>query len=423
MLIVQFNEVNFDIVRKYGHSELPHLLQFIEELKEVKTSSECEYENLEPWIQWVSFYVGKPYKDHKVFHLGEYNEVSEEDLFFLAEKKGKRTGIFGSMNHPGTKDAYYLPDPWSSNEPSPEADIRSFHEIIRFIVNKNAGLSIPWQLLPKLIRVFLSIRLNLKYKIAFYLLGAVLRRDRAVLAGCLDVLLLCFAITKFKSKKLDLAAVFLNGVAHIQHHYMLSSPKIDGSNPDWYIRKDKDPLLACLKVYESAFQTLARENITVSIITGLSQKPVRTPVIYWRFVDHYHVIERVCDRVLSVQPRMSRDFHVYFEDVEQAIEGAQALKKCHVQTQDGEQQAFGFVKQIDNSVFATFIYSGIEDDVILCSGHARIPLKKQIRFVASKNAEHQQQGWAFLPQEDPFRDQDKVTIWDLKNRFEKYLGL
>ena len=69
MLILQFNEVNFDIVRKYGHRELPYLLRFIDELQEVKTTSERRYENLEPWIQWVSFYTGKPYQDHGRFIL------------------------------------------------------------------------------------------------------------------------------------------------------------------------------------------------------------------------------------------------------------------------------------------------------------------------------------------------------------------
>ena len=37
----------------------------------IETSSEKNYENLEPWIQWVSFYTGKSYEEHKVFFLNE----------------------------------------------------------------------------------------------------------------------------------------------------------------------------------------------------------------------------------------------------------------------------------------------------------------------------------------------------------------
>ena len=117
---------------------------------------------------------------------------------------------------------------------------------------------------------------------------------------------------------------------------------------------------------------------------------------------------------------MSRDFHVYFEGEEQAIAGAQTLENCQVLADGEQQKAFGFIKQIDNAVFATFIYSGLEDDVVLCNGDTHIPLKKRIRFVASKNAEHQQQGWAF-PQRSQFTGQDELAIWDLKDKLLAYL--
>ena len=68
LLIIQVNEVNFDLVKLY--SEKYNLLNFkhvINNFKFVETSSEKNYENLEPWIQWVSFYTGKNYENHKVF--------------------------------------------------------------------------------------------------------------------------------------------------------------------------------------------------------------------------------------------------------------------------------------------------------------------------------------------------------------------
>ena len=38
---------------------------FLEKYNYIETESEKKYENLEPWIQWVSFYSGKTYEEHK----------------------------------------------------------------------------------------------------------------------------------------------------------------------------------------------------------------------------------------------------------------------------------------------------------------------------------------------------------------------
>ena len=67
-IILQLNEVNFDLVSKYiDKGYLKNFDYFLKNFNFLETISENKYENLEPWIQWVSFYSGKEFKDHKVF--------------------------------------------------------------------------------------------------------------------------------------------------------------------------------------------------------------------------------------------------------------------------------------------------------------------------------------------------------------------
>ena len=56
-------------------------------LNQSNTSSEIEYQNLEPWIQWVSAHTGKDFKDHKIFRLGDIVNSDHEQIFEVIEKK------------------------------------------------------------------------------------------------------------------------------------------------------------------------------------------------------------------------------------------------------------------------------------------------------------------------------------------------
>ena len=115
MLIIQWNEANFDIIKNYrDNPNLQNLFSTFAGLDEIKTSSEPVYEYLEPWIQWVSFYTGEPFCSHNIFHLGAYKKVKGKDLFNKLTKQGKRVGLFGAMNHPGGAQFHrYIPDAWS----------------------------------------------------------------------------------------------------------------------------------------------------------------------------------------------------------------------------------------------------------------------------------------------------------------------
>ena len=75
VILLELNEINFDFVKKYLKSgeELPAFSSVLNK-KIYKTSSENEYEHLEPWIQWVSAHTGKKFSEHKIFRVRRYRK-------------------------------------------------------------------------------------------------------------------------------------------------------------------------------------------------------------------------------------------------------------------------------------------------------------------------------------------------------------
>ena len=68
LLLIQLNELNFDLIKNYFRSNnLDNLKKINNNI--IKTYSEAKYNLLEPWIQWYSIYTGLSAKQHKVFRL------------------------------------------------------------------------------------------------------------------------------------------------------------------------------------------------------------------------------------------------------------------------------------------------------------------------------------------------------------------
>ena len=73
-IFLQLNEINFDILKKYLEDDKNHLKNFDKIQSSFifcETFAEKEYNQLEPWIQWVSVFTGKKYSEHKIFRLGD----------------------------------------------------------------------------------------------------------------------------------------------------------------------------------------------------------------------------------------------------------------------------------------------------------------------------------------------------------------
>ena len=140
--------------------------------------------------------------------------------------------------------------------------------------------------------------------------------------------------TLYKRKNPNFSTLFLNAGAHIQHHYFFNSPYVtskDLTNPSWYINEEEDPFLEMLKVYdEMILDLLGIKNAELIIATGLSQNPYEKLKFYYRLKDHKSFLEKVGIKFKNVVPRMTRDFLVSFDSIEDAKAAQYKLSKILV---------------------------------------------------------------------------------------------
>lgn len=413
LIILQLNEVNLDLVRQYPESDLPRWHSLLQRFESSRTGSEDQYEHLEPWIQWYSFYTGLPYKDHKVFNLGD---CLKQPFPGLAKNyfDGNRSASFAAMNMPPS-DLFdiYIPDPWTASEAQGSSADNHVAKALRLLVNSNAGMKIEPASLIGAVHLAFSALNKRSPKVFPKILMAALKRNRAQLSAYFDYLFFCYSMKRIKSADITRSMVFLNGIAHVQHHYMLSSAHVPGGNPQEYVPEGKDPLFECLKAYEPLIALIldSSNKFRFEIITGLTQEPYKNPENYWRFADHKSVI---CEAngfpgVVEIHPRMTRDFEIEVSPGQTEMMKS-IIESATVRENDGnETMAFSNVQiTSDKTIFCTFAYAGEKDTVNLCSNGREYNLKGKLYFVARKNGGHVEYGY-WLSQEQSA----DCKIWDV----------
>src|SRR5215510_5440417 len=99
LLFLEFNEINFQSVRYYSdRGQLPALRNLINEKGWATTVSEQRYEELEPWIQWVTAHTGTTLAEHGVFRLGDIIKHDLQQIWERLEEQGLRVGAISPMN-------------------------------------------------------------------------------------------------------------------------------------------------------------------------------------------------------------------------------------------------------------------------------------------------------------------------------------
>lgn len=399
LLLIELNEINFDVVESYINEgfHLPNLKKIINK-NFINTYSEKEYKNLEPWIQWPTIHTGKSFSEHNIFRLGDIVNNNDSQLFEDIENAGFKVGAISPMNGRNSlkKPSYFIPDPWT-NTPSDKSIIsRNLSRMISQVVNNNAnsGPSLK-SLLILFFSVFYFVRIT---KLLNFFLTAVTSFSKPWRKSILlDLLLHEIHLKKIKKFKPNFSTIFFNSGAHIQHHYFLNSKilKTFGSNPTWYISQDEDPILDMLRYFDEIISDLnGLINYELIIVTALSQKPINEVIFYYRLSNHENFLNKLEIPFKAVFPRMSRDFLITFESEDLAKKGKKMLSSIKV---NEKERLFGILDLKQNELFVTLTYSKeILESCFFGCKNKKDNLKPFISFVAIKNGEHQSKGFAYF---------------------------
>jgi hypothetical protein len=397
LLLLELNEVNFEFVEAYTRrGQLPNLAALFRRHGFVRTTSEQKYDELEPWIQWVTAHTGRSLAEHGVFRLGDIVSRDIPQIWELLEARGLKVGAISPMNakHRLRDPAFFVPDPWTRTEISAPRALRNLYTALTQAVSENATSRLAAATaLALLAGVARYARPGNYARYARLALGAVTKPW--LRASFLDLLLADVFIREVQRTRPQFASLFVNAAAHIQHHYMFSAAAYDGPhrNPEWYVPRHVDPLLDVYELYDHILASVRRAfpASRIMIATGLHQDPYPEVKYYWRLRHHESFLRRIGVPFASVEPLMSRDFVIKCADESQARAAEQRLRETIAS--DGVP-----LFEVDNrgrDIFAMLVYPRpIERGFRFSSGLMHYDdLHDDVAFVALKNGEHNGTGY------------------------------
>jgi hypothetical protein len=405
LVFLQLNELNFDIVRQYAAKyALPNFTRLLSDYRSLETYAETKYEELEPWIQWVSVHTGKSYQEHQVFRLGDIVHTNHPQIFEIMEAKGLRVGALSPMNasnvliHP----AYFVPDPWTQTKHDGTGFSSRLTNMLRQTVNDNAQQRISMRSICTLIEAVVR-SIDIVGTLALLRLIARSRGKPWLKALVLDKLLHLVNKMYIRETKPDVSFAFFNAGAHIQHHYFYNSEFVDVTqrNPAWYVNSATDPVLDMLRVYDTLlgdYIAIADRGARLIVATGLTQTPYKQVEFYYRLRDHESFLRQLGLSFIKVLPRMTRDFEIIFRTQVDAQVAKQILANLHMR-KDG----VPLFNEIDDricSLFVTLSYPNeilTGDQAIDANGMTMLnEFDQLVSFVAIKNGMHSSRGYAYF---------------------------
>ena len=412
VVFLQLNEINFDFVAHYVRKfdDLPAFKRLIAAFQPLATLGENSYEQLEPWIQWVSAQTGKTFAEHGVFRLGDVVKAPDDltQIFETLEQHGLRVGAVSPMNARNRlrNPAYFIPDPWTDTPPHDSGFARRLTQMLRQTVNENARGRIAVRsalaLAEAVLMSFSPVR-------TWRLLQTIahVRAKPWTKSLVLDQLLHLVHMKLWQKTSPDASFVFLNAGAHIQHHYMFNADPVKGkaANPAWYVPAEADPVYDMLKVYDSIladYLTLQESGVRLLVATGLTQVPYDRVKFYYRLKDHAQFLKSLGMSVSRVLPRMTRDFEVQFASEQDASSAASKLRGAKMK-RDGR-LLFGEIDLKGQTLFASLTYPDeiqAGDAALFEDGQCLEDFAHHVAFVAIKNGMHSQRGFAFLSPNTP----------------------
>lgn len=429
LLLVALNEVNFDVVHQYVTThDLPAFRTMLEG-KLIRTTAEARYEELEPWIQWPSIHNGLSAAQHGIFRLGDVIGTTPQQIFEEAEAVGIHVGCVSAMNAENRlkNPAYFIPDPWTQTSSDGSWWSERLSRAVSQVVNDNASGKVAMSSKIYLLAGLMKFSRINNFSLYAKLVRGIFSKswNKALL---LDLFLHDLHMKLLKSTNARFSTVFLNSGAHIQHHYFLNSKPVQRNlalrNPTWYVNPLADPILDMLQVYDNILsEYLALNNTQVIVATGLSQRPYDRVKFYYRLLDHRQFLSSIGLQFNRVTPRMTRDFLIDFDSIEEAQRGQTLLAKITVDTEG--LSLFGEIDNRGTSLFVTLSYPReITDITTFNLDNRSSKLKPHVAFVAVKNGMHQSEGFAyFSPGIERHAPKDGEHVKELHGALRRILNI
>jgi hypothetical protein len=340
MLLIELNEFNGDLLRSVAQA---HRLKHLEEVlgwNHARTWTSDEYETgfLEPWVQWVSVHTGVPSSQHGVKNLGDVPNLAEDQIWERWSRRGLSSVVWGVMNgdrRNAENCKIFIPDPWTFSESAYPDRFQGLIALPRYLAKNYLDFSKLTALRKGSSLVTTLLR---SMKVADFIDGLRIFRRGIVRFGPANVVFIAFFeylsamafIRAVEQNRPDAAIVFINLLAHVQHHYWKTR---DGS-------ACPQIEFAATVVDEILGKVLSRckglvGGGAVTVMNALSQNCTidEAPWILYRPNNHAGLISFLGIKAARVEPLMTYDAHVFFRTADDARDGAEILEAAQIGNQ------------------------------------------------------------------------------------------
>jgi hypothetical protein len=426
---LELNEISRDLIgRLVTKGRLPNFRRLLQSWTFIETESEKQYNLLEPWIQWTSAHTGQPYSGHGIFRLSDSDSLAVPQIWEVLSERHIESAVIGSLNavRGGTTGGMFFPDPWAKDAQTYPAELQRLWNLVSRRVQGHATDSAPVRQSVDGLLDFL--RLRLPFSVYCHIAGQVLSQsvdqmNRWRLASAFDHFLAAFFLRRLRETQFGFYTLFLNSVAHYQHHYWRNhepekfNPKV--KSPDCHV--DQDPVAHGYEQFDrilgKVLEQVQDEDTLVIIASGLSQVPFTEKeheggMNYYRLKRHAAFVDRLGIRGVQVFPLMSRDWQLRCNTPKDCERAVRALDDLRV---DGE-KLFRLESTRESHIFIeTAVTRALPPTASITGADgAPIPFHGAFACIAIKSGHHHDRGsvWLSIPNEQ-WTAPRRMPVWDL----------
>lgn len=421
VIVLEMNEINGEVLSTMmADGRLPQFRELLKTHAVIETQADESYENLEPWIQWVTVHTGLAQSEHRAFNLTDGQHLNLVRVWDTLETQGIGCGVVSPMNSQrgGIERGFYIPDPWSAANDTFPPKLAPIYRFLSERVNThNAGLdgaSSPLRFVIESMRA--GVALPVVRLAVQYLRAKLVKKSKWKLAAAFDRYIVELALALRRRFGTRYTSVFLNGVAHYQHHYWSCHnakhwaqryPKVFTlRNPlvERNLRDDDDPIAYGMQAYDRIVGRVRRAcpNSEIVIVTGLSQVPFQgyaggRGYYLYRAYDHAAFLQRIGVRYRRAAPLMSRDLMIYFDSEEQRANAVRIFERTNI----GGERLLDWTLEKDRRLFVKVGFSfAVEEGAAITTPMLPegLPFAAWFQFVTFKTGHHDPRGLVVVPQ-------------------------
>ncbi len=228
MILLELNEFNAELLGKAARELDLKNLQRLCTFKKTETEADEKLERfgLDPWVQWPSIHTGKPVAEHGLKHLADAYKLEHRQLWDVLAANNIACGIWGPMNaklFANDNIKFYFPDPWTYTETANPKQLNRLLALPRYYAQHYLALEKGKTVLSffKTLSFFLSPKLFFS---AISYLPFILRKswgetpNNPLLFSIFDLVNAIGFNHYCRKEQVDFKLIFLNSVAHCQHH-------------------------------------------------------------------------------------------------------------------------------------------------------------------------------------------------------------